>query len=310
MRFLLQSGGLICLTILLLAGCDNKKESGGVAQPPGSPSQVETLPATPVAGSTSSKLVLLPAAPTAKDHLLAVFKGESGQVTYRWEKDGATLDDEELDRLAAKHLAKGSLITVIVDNAGKSYSASVTIGNRPPVVQQVSFKNPAIHRGVDIELEAKGDDADGDDVVFSYKWFRNDNQIEGFDGPRLPGDQFIRGDQISFQVIPFDGEDEGSSYIGRPLTVPNAPPDFLSNPPLQFLSETYSYQAQASDPDGDVVTYALENPPPGMIVDKKTGQINWPLADLAAGVYRISIVADDAQGQKVFQEYSLTMSRQ
>jgi len=307
MRFLLRGGGLVCLTILLLAGCDNKKETGAVQ--PVSPSH-GGLSATPVAGSSSSKLVLLPAEPTANDHLLAIFNGESGQVNYRWEKDGATLDDEELDRLTSKHLAKGALITVIVDNAGVSYSASVMIGNRPPVVQQVSFKNPAIHRNVNIELEAKGDDADGDEVTFSYQWFLNDNQLDAFDGPSLPGDQFSRGDRISFQVTPFDGDDEGPPYIGRTLTIPNAPPVFVSNPPLQFLAETYSYQAKAIDPDGDEVTYALENPPPGMIIDKKAGQINWPLADLAAGVYRISIVADDAQGQKGFQEYSLTMSRQ
>lgn len=312
MRFLMHNSCLVCLIIVLLAGCGNKKETDRSGVPATRSTQAEANSATAAAAAPqqSRKLALLPEAPTAKDFLLAVFNAESGQVKYRWEKNGETLDGEVLDRLAIKHLQKGAVITVIIDNAGASYSASVTIGNLPPVVKQVTFKNPAIHRGIDIELVASGEDADGDDVSFSYKWFRNGNEITTVDGPTLPGDQFNRGDQISFQVVPFDGVEEGAPYEGSAFTIPNAPPRFVSNPPLQFLSETYTYQARAIDPDGDDITYALENPPPGMKINPKTGQLNWPLVELPAGDYRISIVAVDSQEQKAYQEYSLTMSRQ
>lgn len=314
MRFSLQGGWLICLIIVLLAGCGNKKENDVVTPLPATTPQVETKLATAAAAASvvqqAGKLVILPATPTAGDLLLAVFKGESGQVKYRWEKNGETLAGEELDRLAPVHLTKGAVITVFVDNAGIRHSASVTIGNRPPVVQQVTFKNPAIHRGVDIELVAVGADADGDNIAFNYKWFRDGSHIAAFDGPKLPGDQFSRGDQISFLVVPFDGEVDGAPYEGSAITIPNAPPYFSSKPPLQFLSEIYTYQAQAIDPDGDELTYTVENPPAGMRIDRKTGKITWPLAGLSAGEYRINIVAVDAQGQKGYQEYSLTMSRQ
>ena len=180
----------------------------------------------------------------------------------------------------------------------------------PPVVSQVILKNPAIHRGVDIELIASGEDVDGDAIAFNVQWFRNGSQISLIKGPKLPGDQFNRGEQISFQVVPFDGENEGLPYVGSAMTIPNAPPFFVSQPLLQFRSDSYKYQAQAEDPDNDAVSYALENPPPGMTIDRNTGKINWPLAGLPAGEYRINIIADDLQGQKGFQEYSLTMSRQ
>jgi hypothetical protein len=307
----LAIGSLAIVGLLVARGC---KQENNAAAPTANPSRLSTQPATAAAGTAaqqqSAQLVILPENPTSNDFLLAVFKGESGRVKYRWEKNGETLDGEELDRLAVKHLTKGAVITVYVDNAGASYSASVTIGNLPPVVAQVSLKNPAIHRGVDIELVASGEDPDGDDVAFNYKWFRDGSQINFSGGSTLSGDQFNRGDQISFQVIPFDGVEEGAPYEGTAITIPNAPPVFVSTPPLQFLSETYSYQAQAQDPDEDEVTYALENPPPGMIIDRKSGKINWALAGLPAGEYRINIVADDAQGQKGYQEYSLIMSRQ
>lgn len=303
--------GVLTIGLLVARGCKN--ESNGDAPPTAKPSRVATQAASaPAAGTApqqSGQLVLLPEAPTSNDFLLAVFRGSSGPVQYSWDKNGETLEGEELDRLDVKHLSKGAVITVTVDNAGKKHSASVTIGNLPPTVRQVSLKNPAIHRGIDIELVASGDDGDGDDVSFQYRWFRDGNPIDRIDGPILPGDQFRRGELISFQVIPFDGVEEGVPYQGTAMTIPNAPPVFLSTPPLQFLAETYSYQAQAKDPDDDEVTYALGNPPSGMIIDKKTGKINWPLLDLPAGDYRISIVAVDSQELKAYQEYSLSMSR-
>lgn len=315
MWFSQQRRWLLCLALIALAGCGNKKEAGGVVQQAALPSaNVETLPANgaspPVATQSQRKLTILPAAPTAQDSLRAVFQCDSGRVVCRWEKDGELLVGEERADLAASHLQKGSVITVIVENNGVSYRESTTIGNIPPVVRQVGFKNPAIHRGVEIELIASGEDADGDEITFSYTWFLNGRQIDVIDGAKLPGDQFSRGDRISFIVVPFDGAEEGAPYEGSAITIPNAPPAFVSKPPLQFLAETYSYQAQAVDPDGDEVTYTLENPPPGMKIDRRTGKITWPLATLPAGAYRINIVADDAQGQKSYQEYSLTMSRQ
>lgn len=318
MRFFCSSRWLIGLSFMVLLGCGTKDESGGATRPVASSptsSATMTLPAT--TGATVSRmpqsqrsLALLPVAPKANDPLFAVFQSDSGTVLYRWEKDGELLVGENRDRLSANYLAKGAVITVIVDNNGEEYSASVAIGNLPPELRQVSFRNPAIHRGVDIELDVIGFDADGDDISFHYQWFRNGTKIDFIDGFSLPGDQFSRGDQISFLVIPYDGEDEGVAYEGTAISIPNAPPYFLSTAPVQFLSDTYSYQAQAIDPDGDELTYLLENPPAGMSIDGKTGQISWDLRDVSAGTYSVRIVAEDPQGQKAYQEYTLTMSRQ
>lgn len=313
MRLPLKYRWLVCLMVLLLPGCENKKEIGGATHQMASPAtSVKTLPETAaITGSAlqlPDKVTILPEAPTANDPLVAIFKGD-GLVNYRWERDGQLLDGEERDRLAVTHLKKGATITVIVSNKSKDFNASVTIGNTPPVVQSVSFKNPAIHRGVEIALTVTGNDPDGDDMTYHYQWFRNGRQIDSIDGPNLPGDQFRRGDQISYLVIPFDGEDEGPPYEGRAVTIPNAPPSFVSKPPLQFTSDIYRYQAQAEDPDADEITYALENPPPGMKIDRVTGQIDWPLTGLPAGDHHIGLVAEDSQGQKGYQEYSLTMSR-
>lgn len=305
---------LLALVCFALAGCNSKKDDGGGGKAVSPPANINTVPAgnsPPVKTLPSQhKLLILPEAPTAQQPLMAVFQGDGGRVTYRWERDGSLLEGEERDRLAAEYLKKGATITVSVENNGVRYSESKIIGNIPPEVTQVTFKNPAIHRGVDIELIVTGADADGDAISFSVQWILDGNQVPAVDGLTLPGNRFSRGDQVSFQVVPFDGANEGVPYIATPVTIPNAPPVFVSQPLLTFQSDTYSYQAQAQDPDGDTVTYQLVNPPPGMTIDRRTGRIIWPLAGIPAGEYRINIVADDSQGQKSYQEYSLAMVRQ
>lgn len=314
MRMSRQRLLLVSLVFIVLAGCNSKKDDAGGGQTVSSPANISSAPAGNGVSAKSSpsqhKLVILPAAPTAQQPLMAVFQGEEGRVTYRWERDGTLLEGEERDRLAAEYLNKGARITVTVENNGVRYSESKIIGNIPPEVSSVAFKNPGIHRGVDIELIATGADADGDPIAFTVQWILNGNQIPALDGLTLPGDRFSRGDQVSFQIVPFDGENEGEPYISTPITIPNAPPVFISQPLLTFQADTYNYQAQAQDLDGDTVSYQLVNPPPGMTIDQRSGRIVWPLAGIPAGDYRINIVADDSQGLKSYQEYTLSMVRQ
>lgn len=310
-----QCQWLLGLIFLALTACGEKNEARGVVTSM-TPrvNSVENSPVTDVAvagGSapSSRRLQILPERPTAQDSLIAVYQGEGRKVVFRWERDDVWIEGEERGRLAATYLKKGATVTVKVESDGSLHSDSVIIGNIPPTVNVVTITNPAIHRGVDIELVATGEDADNDSVTFRYQWFRNGSQISGVYGPKLAGDQFRRGDQISFTVIPFDGNDEGEPYLGSPVVIPNAPPIFVTTPPLNFLSERYFYQTRAVDPDGDKILYSLDNPPQGMTIDRRTGLLDWPLDGVPAGLYRVNIVVEDTEGQKNFQEYALTMER-
>ncbi len=310
-QYLLKGVSLALLAALSLSGCGKKEEATESAQP-ASISHPSPLDARGDAGAVPANrqtLTILPEAPTTADPLMAIFRATSGRIDYRWEKNGQTIPDEERNRLAAAHFARGDVVTVIVENNGETFRADSVIGNTPPVVLDVSFENPAIHRGVDIELIATGADDDGDDVGFLFRWYVNGEEVDFIDGPTLPGNRFHRGDSIHFVVTPYDDQDEGIPYEGSPFVIPNAPPFFVSTPPLDFSGDSYSYQARAEDPDGDEVSYALENPPPGMTIHGRSGQIDWRLEDLPDGAYHIVIVAIDSQGQKGYQEYTMTVVR-
>jgi hypothetical protein len=190
----------------------------------------------------------------------------------------------------------------VADSGGGGSSAG---GNRPPRVIAVPFKEARIHRGVDIEVMPEGLDPDGDLVDFRYEWFINGEKLTDFDEPVLPGDRFQKGDRIALRIVPSDGKVDGLPFTGQPFTVPNAPPRFTSSPPQQFEAQTYLYESRAEDPDGEALTYSLEAGPPGMTIDAGTGKVAWQIGQEQAGDHLVKIVAQDAEGLKAVQEYSL-----
>ena len=57
----------------------------------------------------------------------------------------------------------------------------------------------------------------------------------------------------------------------------------ISNPPvlgqMVDILQTYTYDVNATDVDGDTLTYSLTNNPNGMVIDPSTGVITWPSAN-------------------------------
>ena len=78
----------------------------------------------------------------------------------------------------------------------------------------------------------------------------------------------------------------------------NGAPEITSTPELVFdteTEETYTYQVEATDPDGDDLTYTLINAPLGVEIDGE-GIISFaPLADLKPS-YDFTVQVDDGRG--------------
>ena len=68
---------------------------------------------------------------------------------------------------------------------------------------------------------------------------------------------------------------------------------------------TYRYQAQASDVDGDTLTYTLVQAPQGASIDAATGEITW--ANPTAGQWQFTVQASDGQGGVTTQSYTLAV---
>jgi RHS repeat-associated protein len=91
-------------------------------------------------------------------------------------------------------------------------------------------------------------------------------------------------------------------------TVVNQPPYFTSRPTFRAtLTEPYSYQAVAVDPEGSAVTYSLITTPAvaGMQIDPQSGLITWTPTAAQGGAYFIKVAADDASGNRGVQSFAL-----
>jgi hypothetical protein len=249
---------------------------------------------------------LLPEAPTVTTDLQVVH-AVGGKVSYRWERNNRIIEEETASLLSKKWFTRGDTISVTVIADRQEATASIVINNSPPVVTSVLLNPEQFRRGVDITALPQAVDADDDNVRFSYKWKINGNEVLE-DTPILKGNQFKRGDRISLAVTPYDSSGSGEVFNSKEIIVPNAAPSFITTPPKDFSGDIYFYQAMAEDPDGDPVTYSLVSLPAGMTVDSKTGMIQWKIGGDQAGDHTIEIIAQDSEGAKIAQKYTLAIT--
>jgi VCBS repeat-containing protein len=69
---------------------------------------------------------------------------------------------------------------------------------------------------------------------------------------------------------------------------------------------TFTYAAQASDVDGDTITYNLTQAPSGATIDAQTGMVQW---QSSTGQYAFAIQASDGHGGIATQSFTLTVIR-
>jgi hypothetical protein len=130
-------------------------------------------------------------------------------------------------------------------------------------------------------------DQDGD--TLTYIWTKNGGTITGtgsvitWTAPATTGNYTITctvsdGKLIDMQVI--------SITVTEP-EVENHSPVIISNAITSAtVGETYTYNVDATDPDGDTLIYSFSAVPTGMTINSSTGLINWtPTTTGSFGVY-------------------------
>lgn len=301
------------ITPLLLWGCSSPEAPATGAAAPAATAAAATggsvaAPADTMVRSGSLSLTLLPTRPTVLEDLEALVSGVTGKVEFRWEKNGVVLPGQTSSRLAAGLAARGDRVAVVATTADGEARAEVVIANSLPRIEQVRLQQLRVFRGADLAVEVKGVDLDGDALNYRYHWSVNGEELHWEQGPALPGDTFRRGDKVKLRVTPNDGREDGPVFQGVEMVIPNAPPKFVSEPPKQFQGQNYQYQLRVDDPDGDPISYSLENAPKGMEIDPKSGLLSWSFAASDSGEHRIRILARDPEGLGAYQEYSLGLT--
>ena len=85
----------------------------------------------------------------------------------------------------------------------------------------------------------------------------------------------------------------------------NSPPVFTSQPTLTAIAGgLYTYDATASDPDGDTLSYSLLSGPDGVVFNPVTGLLQWiPTAD-QTGDHDFTLDVSDGRGGVASQSFT------
>jgi len=258
-----------------------------------------------------------PANPTSFIDLKAeaLLRGNpEARIGYQWLESGEPIPGAIQQTLRKQHFRRGDLISVqawvVQPGSDRNPVASdvVLIGNTPPAVLWVTVGPAPSTSTAELKAVARGKDLDNDKLTYSYQWIVNGETVVGPEGPSLANRYFRRGDKVQVAAIPFDGTDWGRPNTSIKVIIQNSPPMIVSKLPAQLEEgATYRYEIKAEDVDGDTLSYSLQGEPPeGMVIDSKTGVVEWQVVIPEKPVtYEYEVVVVDPEGGKSIQKITL-----
>jgi len=180
--------------------------------------------------------------------------------------------------------------------------------NDPPKVLSVELSPDRPHLGDELEARAVAFDANGDPVEFTYTWVVNGEIKSSGVDTKLSTAGLHKGDRIVARVVPSDGVSNGVEASSQPVLISNRPPQITSAPSMKVVEGVYSYEVQATDPDGDPLHFRLSQAPEGMTIQPDTGVIQWKVSTEHPSV-DIGVVAADGDGAEAYQQFKLTIKK-
>ncbi len=262
---------------------------------------------------------IVPENPRTTSNLKLKMEGLEGKdltFKYLWKRNGEKIFGETFETLNHINFTKHDTISVVVtpvqgQTVGKPVeSAPVVIINTGPKLSSAVIQPYLAYANSQLEVMTRSSDKDEDYIVHSYKWIKNDQEIENENSSILSSENFSRGDSIRCIVTPSDREVEGKAVTTVSVVITNSPPVITSQPPPEVvLKQVFTYTVVADDADRDELIFSLSSSSPeGMTIDPATGVINWEIPKDFTGIYPIEIIVSDGSGGRCSQSSSLSIS--
>ena len=104
--------------------------------------------------------------------------------------------------------------------------------------------------------------------------------------------------------------DWGSMTDSFTITVTNnnLPQITSTAPDNATVGSVFTYNATATDDDGDTLTWSLASGPSGMSIDATTGVVTWTPEEGDIGTANCSIEVSDGRGGSTTQNFTLTIT--
>jgi YD repeat-containing protein len=183
----------------------------------------------------------------------------------------------------------------------------LAVGNTPPEFQTPPVTEAAASRPY--QYAAAAADADRDTLTYRLAAGPEFLSVDPHTGlvSGTPTAADVGTHQVELTAADgFGGTARQTFQLQIWTAIPNRPPIFKTVPGVHAEPDAaYVYDADAHDPDSDVLRYTLDAAPPGMTVDETTGLVGWPQA--AAGTHAVSLRVTDGRGGEAQQIFVLSV---
>lgn len=261
-----------------------------------SPEKTGSLPLTVVEGIESSGTTVYSISPenaTVRDTIRLNAKGNIRKV--EWYVNGMQAESAQGRTFTSGNIHKGDLVYALVNNGKDEFQTNeIVIKNSAPMITSAGLSPPMPRVSDRITAEIKSLDADKDIISYQYKWHINNQYIS--DEDYLNAD-LKKDDIISVDITPFDGADSGKGVTLTSAILNSLP--IVSESTPSYDGKVYSYQVSATDPDGDKLSFSIEEGPEGMKIDPASGLITWEVKPDKGSSHEVKVAVKDGSGTVV-----------
>jgi hypothetical protein len=176
-------------------------------------------------------------------------------------------------------------------------------------VQQVTLAPPGrVRPGDEVTALVAAIDPDEDRLEFGYVWLVNGE--ERGEGARTFSTAGLRrGDRVEVRVVASDGFDDSPPVVSPALEMENSPPAVSGVPTPTRQGGTFTYQFEASDPDGDRnLRFSLESAPAGMSIDPVLGTATFRPDPSQIGTHAVEVVVTDPTGDSSSLRFNMAVA--
>jgi len=227
----------------------------------------------------------------------------------RWLVNG--FEAERSPRLDPASFQRGdrvrAVVTLVLGDAERVVETrEVLVVNSLPVAGPVRIEPAAPVAGGTVRAIVESRDADGDPVKIRFQWFVDGVAVAG-DSETLELKEVRRGSWIHAKAVPNDGISDGGWNESSRHKVVNGLPVITSQVPREIPADRrFVYRIEASDPDGDPLTYTLTKGPPEAVLNGST--LEWTVPESALGrPAEMTVEISDGEGGTTVHDISITV---